>query len=70
MNNIVFDSSQPQITPDVSRVRNLKTGEEILHYTLNIRTSDEYSLRTAMNIYRLCGCSKCSVIFPLQFLNF
>ena len=57
-NIVVFEASQPQNeingSPDFpADVRNLKTGEEILHYILNIRTSVEYSLRTGCVMNRI-----------------
>jgi len=57
---LVEDSSQTQINgPD--QVRNLKSGEDILAYILNIRTSMEYSLRTA------CVMNRVMKVAPLNF---
>ena len=61
---LVEDSSQTQINgSDLSnfQVRNLKSGEDILAYILNIRTSMGYSLRTA------CVMNRVMKVAPLNF---
>ncbi len=65
-NIVVFEASQPQNeingSPDFpADVRNLKSGEDILAYILNIRTSMEYSLRTA------CVMNRVMKVAPLNF---
>ena len=57
--SLVEDSSQTQING--SDCRNLKSGEDILAYILNIRTSMEYSLRTA------CVMNRVMKVAPLNF---